>query len=125
ILKIYSSSKGQSKVTMDEFIAAYNANEPLAIRMVDDFVKYISVGINNILNIFNPDVIVINSGFTIYIPELHSRIKEQIKNRMNNYCTLVPSGLQDISILLGGACLVIKHFLGVTYLAPNSDFIVG
>nr|MCR5420182.1 ROK family transcriptional regulator [Lachnospiraceae bacterium] len=47
ILKIYSSSKGQSKVTMDEFIAAYNANEPLAIRMVDDFVKYISVGINN------------------------------------------------------------------------------
>ena len=43
---------------------------------------------------------------------------------MNKYCNLVPSGLQDISILLGGACLIIRNFLGVTYLAPNSDFVV-
>ena len=115
------SGTGAEKLTIDDFIAAYNSGDSLAASMVDEFVKYISIAINNILNIFNPDVIVINSSFTMYIPDLHVRITEQIKNRMNKYCTLVPSGLQDISILLGGACLIIKNFLGVTYLAEHSD----
>ncbi len=61
----------------------------------------------------------------MYIKDLHERIRSQLKNRMNEYCTLVPSGLQDISILLGGTCLIIRDFPGVDYSAPNSDFIVG
>ncbi|MCR5232754.1 MAG: ROK family transcriptional regulator [Lachnospiraceae bacterium] len=124
ILNTYASIKNCSRVNIDDFMSAYNSGEKLAKDMVDEFIKYISIGINNILNIFNPDVIVINSSFTMYIPELHLRIKDQIKNRMNKYCNLVPSGLQDISILLGGACLIIRNYLGVTYLAPNSDFVV-
>ncbi len=125
ILTRYADLKGLSKITIDEFIAAYNSKDEAAVMLVDDFVRYIAVGINNVLNIFNPDVIVINSNFTINIPELHERIRGQLKNRMNSYCTLVPSGLQDISILLGGACRIIKNYLGVTYLAQNSGFIVG
>lgn len=125
ILKRYAEVRHLQKETIDEFIAAYNSGDTMAAALVDQFVKYISVGINNILNIFNPDVIVINSSFTMYIKDLHERIKMQLKNRMNEYCTLVPSGLQDISILVGGTCLIIKDFLGVDYSAPNSDFIVG
>ncbi|MCR4807240.1 MAG: ROK family transcriptional regulator [Lachnospiraceae bacterium] len=125
ILSKYASIKGIDKVTIEEFVSAYNAGDRYASDLVDQFILYISVAVNNLLNTFNPDVIVINSGFTINIPELHERIREQLKNRMNKYCTLVPSGLQDISILLGGACLIIKKYLGVDYLAPNSDFIVG
>ena len=125
ILRTYAEGRGLDKVTIEEFVSAYNFGDELAAGLVDQFILYISVAVNNLLNTFNPDVIVINSGFTINIPELHERIRAQLKNRMNKYCTLVPSGLQDISILLGGACLIIKKYLGVDYLAPNSDFIVG
>ena len=125
ILNSYAEIKNIDKVTIEEFTLAYNSGDKIAAELLDQFVRYISVAINNLLNTFNPDVIVINSSFTINIPELTYRIRRQLKNRMDNYCTLVPSGLQDISILLGGACLVIRNYLGVSYLSPNSDFILG
>ena len=125
IMNSYCELKGNFELTIDDFINAYNQKDKDAEKMLNQFIEYISAGLNNILNIFNPDVIVINSSFTMYIPDLIDRIRMQMKNRMNSYCTLVPSGLQDISILLGGACLCIKNYLGVDYLAPNSDFIVG
>ena len=125
ILNSYAEIKNIDKVTIEEFTLAYNSGDKIAAELLDQFVRYISVAINNLLNTFNPDVIVINSSFTINIPELTYRIRGQLKNRMNNYGTLVPSGLQDISILLGGACLVIRNYLGVSYLSPNSDFILG
>ena len=125
ILGIYAKTRNLDKITIEEFVSAYNTGDDLAVSLVEQFILYISVAVNNLLNTFNPDVIVINSGFTINIPELHEQIRSQLKNRMNKYCTFVPSGLQDISILLGGACLIINKYLGVNYLAPNSDFIVG
>lgn len=125
ILHDYARLKKISSAYIDDFIAAHAAGDPDAVAMAEQFVRYISVGMNNLLNIFNPDVIVINSSFTMYIPDLITKIEAQLKNRMNKYCTLVPSGLQDISILLGGVCVCINRFLGVDYLEPNSTFTVG
>ncbi len=125
ILHDYALLKKISSAYIDDFIAAHAAGDPDAVAMAEQFVRYISVGMNNLLNIFNPDVIVINSSFTMYIPDLITKIEAQLKNRMNKYCTLVPSGLQDISILLGGVCVCINRFLGVDYLEPNSTFTVG
>ncbi len=125
ILHDYARLKKIPSTYIDDFIAAHAAGDPDAAAMAEQFVKYLSVGMNNLLNIFNPDVIVINCSFTMYIPDLITKIEAQLKNRMNKYCTLVPSGLQDISILLGGVCVCINRFLGVDYLEPNSTFTVG
>ena len=42
--------------------------------MMDLFVKYMSIGINNIINTFNIDLIVLNSSFSNYIPDINQRI---------------------------------------------------
>ena len=124
ILSDYARALGEKTVPIDRLIADYNAGDEIARAMIEKFVSYIAVGINNLLNTFDPDVIVINSSFTIYIPDLTERIASQLKNRMND-CSIVPSGLQDTSILLGGVCVCISHFLGVHYQAPNNPFTVG
>ena len=124
ILHDYAKALGEKSVSIDRLIADYNAHDEIALTMIDRFVRYIAVGVNNLLNIFNPEVVVINSGFTIYIPDLIGRIEAELKNRMN-ICEIVPSGLQDTSILLGGICVCIHHFLGVNYLSPNNTFTVG
>ncbi len=123
ILNDYAKALAVKSVTIDRLIADYNARDAIAVSMIDRFVSYICVGINNLLNTFNPEVIVINSAFTIYIPDLTARIEAQLKNRMNA-CEIVPSGLQDTSILLGGVCVCIHHFSGVHYLS-NNPFTVG
>jgi len=112
LLKELSAIKGR-KITAEEFAVLYDKNDPDAVRTMSLFIKYISIGINNLLHTFNPDTIVINSSFTMYFPKVADTIADQLHNTMRKYCRLVPSKLQDTSILLGGVYLCSRRFLGL------------
>lgn len=113
LLHSYSQKRNIPLVTFEQFLTDYQKGNEDAIELTEQFIKYMAVGINNILNTLNPYVIVINSSFTTFIPRLTDRIQNLLKNRMNIYCNLVPSRLQDASILLGGVCVCTKNFLGI------------
>lgn len=116
VLRDYAEKKGVISVTLDEFVAAYNKKDEDAKELICQFSKYISVAINNLHHLYNPDVIVINSLLVTYIPELLSMIKENFSSRMSKYCNLEPSGLQDSSTLIGGVVLSMQNYLGVNLL---------
>ena len=116
ILKQFASVKGLEHADIDTFVAACHKQDDDALSLLEDFIRYMSYGINNLLNTFNPDMIVINSSFTTYFPEVLRQIQNRLQNRMRMHCILVPSGLQDTSILLGAACLCIRQFLGIQHL---------
>ena len=115
ILKQFAATKGLEHADIDVFVAACHKQDDDALALLDDFIRYMSYGINNLLNTFNPDMIVINSSFTTYFPEVLRQIQDKLQNRMRMHCVLVPSGLQDTSILLGAACLCIRQFLGIQH----------
>ncbi len=119
ILRDFAAVKGMTSTDINSFIEQCNRKDTDALTMLDQFITYMSVGINNLLNIFNPEAIVINSSFTMYLPNVIPQIQAALKNRMNKHCTIVPSGLQDSSILLGGVCVCMKKFLGVEALDLN------
>ena len=112
LLKELSAIKGR-KITAEEFAVLYGKKDPDAVHTMGLFIKYISIGINNLLHTFNPDTIVINSSFTMYFPKAADTIADQLHNTMRKYCHLVPSKLQDTSILLGGVYLCSRRFLGL------------
>jgi predicted NBD/HSP70 family sugar kinase len=116
ILTQFAGLKGLEHADIDSFVAACHKQDDDALSLLDDFIRYMSYGINNLLNTFNPDMIVINSSFTTYFPEVLRQIQDRLQNRMRMHCILVPSGLQDTSILLGAACLCIRQFLGIQHL---------
>ncbi|MDF2513789.1 MAG: hypothetical protein K0S04_3655 [Herbinix sp.] len=119
LLREFSTLKNLEDVSFDQFIGAYEAQDPDALKIMDDFIKYMSIGINNILNAYNPDIVIINSAFTIQFPHITDRIQAALISKMNSYISIVPSVLQDTSILLGGICVAIKGFLGVEVLKLN------
>ncbi|MDF2905582.1 MAG: hypothetical protein K0R34_903 [Herbinix sp.] len=119
LLREYSKMKNVEEVNFEQFRVAYEAGDPDAYKIMDDFVKYMSIGINNILNAYNPDIVIINSSFTIFFPHITEKIEAALTSRMNSYIRIVPSILQDTSILLGGICVAIKGFLGVDNLKLN------
>lgn len=98
-------------VTAPVFGRLYLEKDPDARRLMDSFIKYMSIGINNLLNTFNPDIIVLNSVLNMYHPRLCDDIMENLHNKMKKYCRLVPSTLQDTAILLGGVYLIQNQFL--------------
>lgn len=98
-------------VDPERFGALYQNGDPDAHQLMQRFIRYMAVGINNLLNTFNPDIIVLNSVLTLYHPRLCEDITKQLHNKMKHYCHLVPSVLQDASTLLGGVYLIRDRFL--------------
>ncbi len=119
LINEFAKLKGLEEATFEHFRIAYETNDPDAHKIMQDFIKYMSVGVNNILNAYNPDIVVINSSFTIFFPHITEKIEAALKSKMNSYIRIVPSVLQDTSILLGGVCVGIKGFLGVDVLKLN------
>ena len=116
ILEEYSLRTGKNAVTIDGFLSDYSRKTPEALDMMELFVKYMSIGINNLINTFNTDLIVLNSSFSNFIPDINSRIIEYLSRHQNRDCEIISSSLQDISGLIGGIRLDCEHFLGIRHL---------
>jgi predicted NBD/HSP70 family sugar kinase len=120
LLQEFARLKGLEEADFTTFSKMLEENDPIAQQIMDQFVKYMSVGINNILNAYNPEIVIINSSFTIHFPPVLKQIEDALKSKMNSYIKIVPSVLRDTSILLGGVCVAIKGFLGVNNLKLNN-----
>lgn len=117
ILEQYTINKElKNPILLDDFIDAYFKKEETAQALIEEFVSYTALAINNLSATFNPDLVVINSSFIINIPGLLPRIQKQLSSRVSVNCALAPSRLQDTSILLGASCICIKNFLGLEHL---------
>lgn len=116
ILEEYSARTRKESVTIDEFLRDYQRKVPEALEMMDLFVKYMSIGMNNIINTFNTDLIVLNSFFSNNIPDINSRILDYLSRHQNRNCKIIPSKLQDISGLIGGIRVCVEHFLDIRHL---------
>ncbi len=117
----FATRKGKKQISFEEFAKAYEEKDPDAEIIIDLFVKYMSVGLNNILNSYNPEIIVINSSFTSFYPMLTEEIIKRLSSRMNNYSSILPSSLYGKSSLIGGLCVAIKNFLGIKYLKMQNS----
>ena len=110
LLKTLSKVKGE-EVTPDRFATLYRAQDQDAIQTMKDFIKYLSVGINNLLNTINPEIIVVNSSFTMNFPEITKEIHANLYNYAQRFGRIEPSLLQDTAILLGGVTQCVRHFI--------------
>lgn len=125
LLKQFAERKQRKEIDFDTFSSMYQTGDQDAIEIVNQFVKYMAVGINNVLTAYNPNLVVINSSFTIFFPGLIGMIENQLKSRMNKYVRIVPSALQDSSILLGGISVCIKKFLDISHINIKSMELFG
>jgi predicted NBD/HSP70 family sugar kinase len=121
LLQAFAKRKGLEETTFENFKNSYEENDTDAHEIMNLFIKYMSVGINNILNAYNPDIVIINSSFTTFFPQLTGQIEEALTSKMNSYIRIIPSVLQDTSILLGGICTAVKGFLGIQTLKLNHN----
>jgi len=121
LLNEFAKLKGLEDADFNLYRKMYENKDPDALHIMDQFIKYMSVCINNVLNAYNPEIVIINSTFTIHFPQVLEKIENALKSKMNSYIKIVPSVLQDTSILLGGACVAIKNFLGINNLKLNNS----
>ncbi|WP_343337905.1 N-acetylglucosamine repressor [Terrisporobacter petrolearius] len=122
LLRHYSQLKGCEIKDIDVLISDYLYGDIEANQVIKSFIDYMSIAVNNILNTFNPHIIIINSAVTTYLPNIIEKIKNSMNSRMSKYINIVPTTLQNNSILLGGVYIISKNFLKIDNLALSSKY---
>lgn len=53
-------------------------------KIIDNYLNYLSIGISNLINIFEPDAICIGGSFSYYAPIFMEKLKEKVQEKFKN-----------------------------------------
>ncbi|MCL1951066.1 MAG: ROK family protein [Turicibacter sp.] len=113
ILYTYGQHCEEEDISFERFLNDYESGHPAAITALKEFVKYIAIGLNNLITSFNPEVIILNSKLTSQVGGMMEQVNDEIKYRLNERIKIRASTLSDRSLLLGASYLVSRAFLGL------------
>ncbi len=63
-----------AKVVFD----AKDQNDSVAIKLVDDYIEYLAVGVANLINIFKPEVLLLSGGISLQGEKLTKPLEEKV-----------------------------------------------
>jgi glucokinase-like ROK family protein len=107
------SSLHDSGVTLEAIISAARDGDPLAVDVVRSAAKYLGISISNLLNLVNPERIVIGGDLIgagdVFFNLVRSTAFRQAISKTGSGVTIVTSQLGSNGIAVGAATLVIYY----------------
>ena len=113
ILKRYKADDKIEKGKFMRFKQDYLKGDPVAGDVMDQFIQYMMVAVNNLIVTFNPEVIIINSRITNQIEGIVRGIQDQLVYKGRGDIIIKPSTLDRKATLVGGVHLNKVTFLGI------------
>ncbi|HEY7503475.1 MAG TPA: ROK family protein [Gemmatimonadales bacterium] len=96
-----------SKITAQTVYEAAHDEDELALEVVNDTAKFLGAGIANLLNVFNPEVVVICGGVTLAGDRLFTPLRRETARRAFKpavaACRIVPGELVGTAGVYGAA----------------------
>ncbi|MBM7601806.1 putative NBD/HSP70 family sugar kinase [Virgibacillus halotolerans] len=105
--------QGKSNIKFDDVQKWIDTQDPVTYKVLNQFIKHISIGLNNIINLYNPETLVINSRVLRMYPNVIDQIKSNLHSSMSQYQEIVISNLGNKACVMGACALSIKRFLQV------------
>jgi glucokinase len=95
------------KISAQTVYEAARAGDELALEVVNDTAKFLGIGIANLLNIFNPEVVVVCGGVTLAGDHLFVPLRREVARRAFRpavqACRIVPGELINTAGVYGAA----------------------
>lgn len=95
------------RITAQTVYSAAQAGDELALEVVADTAKYLGVGIANLINILNPEVVVVCGGVTLAGERLFAPLRREVARRAFKpavaRCRIVPGQLVGSAGVYGAA----------------------
>lgn len=111
-----AEEKEMSDLSYDQVQQFLSKGDDITQKNMDQFIYFVTIGLNNMINLYNPDVVVVNSELIRTYPEAIGKIKENLVSSINHYRDISSSRLGKKSCVMGACALAIKHFLDVSLL---------
>jgi len=111
----------KQNLTYDDVKKLIATQDPTTTKQLEQFIKYVSIGLNNIINLLNPQTLVLNSELLKLYPDAENQIKSLLTSSVSDYKELLISELGKNACVMGACSLAIKNFLEVPELSLNIE----
>ncbi|MED4040034.1 ROK family protein [Niallia taxi] len=111
-----SSTRKIENLTYDQIQAWIESGDEEVIDLMEQLLYYLSIGLNNLINMYNPDTLVLESELLRIYPDSLEKIKANLSSSTSHYQGLLISPLGKGAVVLGACALAIKNFLDVPML---------
>jgi len=105
-----------AKITAQIVYEAAHDGDEYALDVVHETAKFLGTGVANIVNIFNPEVVVICGGVTLAGEKLFAPLRGEVKRRAFkpavDACRIVPGELTGTAGVYGAAAVFLQRTLG-------------
>lgn len=91
-------------------------DDPVVQKELEKNAHILSVGINNIAAIYDPEVVIINSSVYQKVPELLNYLRDSLNGRFSKETRIKISTLGNQATLYGGIALCCQNFLNIQQL---------
>lgn len=108
-------------VKLEDLFQAYENKQPEAIDVIEQFVKFASISVNNVFNVYNPDYLVLNCALTQRFPLLLEKIQDVLTCSLGSRKKIATSNLNN-SVLYGGICVAVRKFLHINHFDEGSSY---
>ncbi|WP_223588148.1 ROK family protein [Neobacillus bataviensis] len=109
----FSEIIDKPKLTYQDIKSLVIARNSAVMTQMDEYIMYVSIGLNNIINILNPEILVLNSELLKLLPDAMNTIKLNLKTSISNYKEIFISDLGTNACVMGACAIAIKKFLDI------------
>jgi glucokinase len=89
--------------------------DPLALRIFRKTAEYIGIGIATLIDLFNPQAIIVGGGVSRSGEEFLDQIRESVKThviqRHNNFVKIIPATFGADAAVMGSVSLILEKVL--------------
>lgn len=101
------------------------AEDPETYDVMKNFISYISIGLNNMINSYNPETLIINSELLKVYPNAIEEIVANLKSSVSVYGQIVLSDLGKDASVLGASALAIQNFFEVKEVVFSREEVIA
>ena len=116
VFEYLSKEKHIKHLTYEQIQTWLDEGDHQVHELMEQFLYYLAIGLNNMINMYNPDVVVLDSELLRMYPNSLDKIRENLHSSISHYRELSISSIGKESCVLGACALAIKHFLDVPML---------
>ncbi|MBM6742598.1 ROK family transcriptional regulator [Enterococcus gallinarum] len=115
-----SKEKKLDKINSDIVEYLYSNKDQKVVEMIELYAYYLSIGINNIVMLYAPELVIFNSPLTKKIPNIINIIKNFLNNQYTKEIHIINSPIEWNPVLSGAISFSIQKFLNIEKLKLSS-----
>lgn len=102
------------KLSYDRLQQLINEQDPTTCAIIEQYIVDLSTGLNNIINLYNPETLILSSEVLKMYPNAIEKIQNNLHSTVSQYGSLALSNIGHQSCSMGACALALQDFFEVS-----------